>query len=181
MENYLVHASNLPPEQTAIQAKCFHPSGEFTEFPKTEIEQSIQERFEKMVRESPNRIAVKARDQSLTYAELNSKANRLAHTILARRGAGAEPIALLLAKGSPLVIAVFGVLKAGKMYVLLDPSQPTARNRFILDHARASVIVTDTERLDLASDLVRQGEQVINVVEAGSGSDSENPALAILP
>jgi amino acid adenylation domain-containing protein len=176
-----MRSSNLPPEQAAIQAKCFHPSGEFAEFPKAEIEQSIPERFDKMVRQSPNRIAVKARDQSLTYAELNSKANRLAHTILARRGAGEEPIALLLAKGAPLVIAVFGVLKAGKMYVLLDPAQPTARNRFILDHARASVIITDTERLDLASELVRQGEHVISVVEAGSGSDSENPALAIPP
>ena len=173
--------AKLPPEQEAIRAKCFHPRGTFIEFAKEEVEQSIPERFEKMVRESPNRIAVKARDQSLTYAELNSMTNQLARTIVARRGPGEEPIGLLLAKGVPLVVAVFGVLKAGKMYVLLDPSHPTARNRFILDHAQAPVIITDTEHLGLAKGLVREKEQIINAGEPDSGIGSENPALIISP
>jgi amino acid adenylation domain-containing protein len=181
MSDQPLHTTNLPSEQAAIRAKCFHRSGEFTEFPKTEIEQSIPERFEKMVRQFPNRIAVKAGDQSLTYAELNFMANALARRIIARRGLGQEPIGLLLAKGGPLVVAVFGVLKAGKMYVLLDPSHPTARNRFILDHAQAPVIITDTEHLGLANGLVREREQIINVVEPDSGIGSENPALIISP
>jgi hypothetical protein len=48
MSDYLSPASNLPPEQEAIRAKCFHPSGTFIEFPKEEIEQSIPERFERL-------------------------------------------------------------------------------------------------------------------------------------
>jgi amino acid adenylation domain-containing protein len=181
MNHESVSLSSLPSEQAAIRSKCYHPSGVFIEFPKSEIEQSIPERFEKMVLQFPNRIAVKARDQSMTYAELNSMANRLARTIVARRGPGEEPIGLLLAKGGPLVVAVFGVLKAGKMYVLLDPSHPTARNRFILDHAQVPLIITDTEHLGLANGLVREREQIINVVEPNSGIASENPALRISP
>jgi non-ribosomal peptide synthetase component F len=88
VSKYITH---LPPEQEAIRAKCFHPSGTFVEFKEKEIEQSIPERFEKMVRQFPNRIAVKARDQSVTYAELNAMANRLARTIVARRGPGEKP------------------------------------------------------------------------------------------
>jgi hypothetical protein len=44
----LIPGSRLPPEQEAIRAKCFYPTGKFGEFPKEEVEQSIPERFEKM-------------------------------------------------------------------------------------------------------------------------------------
>src|SRR6185369_338002 len=53
--------SNLPPQQEAIRAKCFHPSGTFIEFPRDEIAQSIPERFEGIARKYPSRIAVKTR------------------------------------------------------------------------------------------------------------------------
>ena len=56
---------NLPPEQQAIWAKCFHPSGNFVEFRKEEIEQSIPDRFERQVRKYPDRIAVRTTDHTL--------------------------------------------------------------------------------------------------------------------
>ena len=59
------------PEQEAIRAKCFHPSGMFVEFPKEDIETSIPDRFEHIVRQYAHRSAVKTRDNSLTYDELN--------------------------------------------------------------------------------------------------------------
>src|SRR3990172_3749749 len=62
----------LPPEQQAIRATCFHPSGSFVEFDKEEVEQSIPDRFEQMVRRYPERIAVKTKNYTLTYAELNN-------------------------------------------------------------------------------------------------------------
>ena len=85
--------ANLPPEQQAIRAKCFHPSGTFVEFAKEEVEQSIPERFEKIVRLYPDRIAIKLGDQTLTYTELNRQANRLARSIVEQQGDPAEPIA----------------------------------------------------------------------------------------
>ena len=74
--------TNLPPEQEAIRAKCFHPSGTFVEFKKEEIEQSIPERFEKVVGKYPDRLAVKLVDRSYTFDELNKAANRVAWAIL---------------------------------------------------------------------------------------------------
>ncbi|MGH7833990.1 MAG: hypothetical protein ACREQK_10120, partial [Candidatus Binatia bacterium] len=59
--------SNLPPEQAAIRARCFHPSGAFSEFTKEEVEQSIPDRFEKIVRKYPDRVAVKTAKHTLTY------------------------------------------------------------------------------------------------------------------
>jgi len=56
----------LPPEQQAIRAKCFHPSGVFIEFRKEEIEQSIPDRFEQQVAKYPNRIAIKTGNHTLT-------------------------------------------------------------------------------------------------------------------
>ena len=77
---------DLPPEQQAIRARCFHPSGSFVEFGKEEIEQSIPERFEKIVAKYPERIAVKTGRSTLTYEALNKAANRVARAILARPG-----------------------------------------------------------------------------------------------
>ena len=71
----------IPPEQQAIRAKCFHPTGTFIEFNKEEIEQSIPERFEKIVRMYPDRLAVKSEKHSLTYDQLNKAANRIAQKI----------------------------------------------------------------------------------------------------
>jgi acyl carrier protein len=78
------HITDLPPEQRAIRAKCFHPSGDFVEFKKEEIEQSIPERFEKIVRVFPDHMAVKSKNQTLTYGQLNKAANQVANAVLAR-------------------------------------------------------------------------------------------------
>src|SRR5215467_3931370 len=87
--------SPLPPEQQAIRDKCVHPTGTFVEFKKEEIEQSIPDRFEKIVRLYPHRLAVKAGQRSLTYDQLNRAANRIAAAILAKRGDRNEPITML--------------------------------------------------------------------------------------
>ena len=76
----------LPPEQEAIRAKCFHPSGAFVEFPMEDVETSIPARFEKIVRMYPERVAVKTKTQTLSYSELNRAANRLARIILSPAG-----------------------------------------------------------------------------------------------
>ena len=84
---------------------------------KEETEGSIPDRFEQQVNKFPNRIAVKTRHHELTYAALNQAANRVARVILSQYEKKEEPIALLLDHGLPIVIAILGVLKAGKFYV----------------------------------------------------------------
>lgn len=71
-------------------------------FTQEEVELSIPERFEKIVRMYPNRLAVKM-GESLTYDELNRYANRIAHAIFDRRGLGSEPIALFFENSVDLI------------------------------------------------------------------------------
>src|SRR5438093_3003023 len=120
--NVSMPLQDLPPEQEALREKCFHPSGLFTEFHQAEIEQSIPARFDKIVHLHPGRLAVKAGDRSVSYEALNHAANRVASAILGQRGDKAEPIGLVLEQGVDIVTAILGVLKAGKIYVPLDPS-----------------------------------------------------------
>ncbi|WP_344451135.1 amino acid adenylation domain-containing protein, partial [Actinocorallia aurantiaca] len=75
----------------------------------------------------PDETALVAADASLTYRELNERANRLAHELLSR-GIGAEQrVALQLPRGAALVTAIFGVLKTGAAYVPVDPEYPEDR------------------------------------------------------
>jgi len=172
--------SVLPPEQHAIRAKCFHSSGTFVEFPRDEVEQSISERFERIAWKYPDRIAVKTRNQQLTYLELNNAANCLAQAILARWGTGQEPVALLFPKGASLIVAILGVLKSGKMFMLLDPTLPHARLRYMLADSQASLIVTNDEYCALATAMA-QKMRCLNIDDMNSSLCGEAPQISRTP
>src|SRR5689334_4306699 len=89
-----------------IASKCFHPSGKFTQFPLQDVETSIAERFEKIVRMYPDRSAVKTRSRTVTYEQLNKAANRVAHAILQRMDAHSRPIALFFEPGIEAITAM---------------------------------------------------------------------------
>src|SRR5262249_48408718 len=96
----------------------------FEAFRKEDVEQSIPQRFEEQVGRHGARLAIAYRAERLSYAELNRVANRLARTILARDGAREGPVALLLDRDAWEIGAILGVLKAGRLYVPLDPALP---------------------------------------------------------
>ncbi len=172
---------NLPAEQVAIRERCFHPSGKFVEFPKEDIEQSIPDRFEQIVRMFPDRLAVKTLTDALTYDALNKSTNRVAHTILAHSGTKEEPIAILLDKGARQMAAILGVLKAGKIYVPLDASYPAARTSYIVEDSGARLIVTDNQHLSYIEQLADGKRRVINLDEQDFPISTENPGLFISP
>ena len=175
------HQPTLPPEQQRIRDKCYHPAGTFIEFRKGEIEQPVPERFEKMVRMYPNRLAVKDKKIAFTYNELNNAANCIAQAILKQRGATSEPVALLMEQGAQVIAAILGVLKAGKFYVPLDPSFPMARTTYMLEDTQAPLIVTNTSHLSMALELTRARATVINVDDLGQSLAPEDPCLPIFP
>jgi len=180
--NELVNKSGqLPPDQQAIRDKCFHPSGRFVEFPKEEIEQSVPERFEKIVARCPHRIAVKAKNKALTYEQLNKMANRVGHAILAQGGRRKEPIALLLETGAPIMGAILGVLKAGKIYVSLDPSYPGARITSILEDSQPHLIVSNNQNLSLLNELAQPGQHVLSIDDLDSSLSDANLGLSLSP
>jgi acyl carrier protein len=106
--------AELHARQWSIQSRRVCPTNAFVEFTRDEIEQSIPARFEQQVRRDPKWLAVKAKRDTLTYDELNRAANRVARAILAQIP-GEEPIGLLLEHGAPMIVAILGVLKAGRI------------------------------------------------------------------
>jgi amino acid adenylation domain-containing protein len=181
MSEFGQQMSKLPPEQEAIRAKCFHPSGTFVEFPREEIEQSIPERFEKIVESYPDRIAIRPTNHAISYYRLNQLANRIARAILAHCGEGPEPVGILAPEGTPVIAAIFGVLKAGKFFVPMDPSFPHARIISSLEDSQAGAIVIDNETLPLSTQLNLKKRTVINTDELDASFSGDNIGLPISP
>jgi amino acid adenylation domain-containing protein len=174
--------ANVPPEQQKIRAKCFHSSGHFEEFKEQEVDQSIPQRFEKIVRMYPNHIALKTAKESVRYSELNAMANRLAHAVLALRGNNAEPVALLCETGVELMAAMVGVLKAGKFFVILDPSFPKSRIVNLLEDSRAKLLVTNRRNLSLAQEVVAStGLQIMEFESLDGGIVAERLGGPVSP
>ena len=162
MSNLTANSTRLPPGQQAIRDKCFHPTGTFVEFAKEEVEQSIPERFEKIACLYPDRIAIKTKQKTITYAELNQVSNRIAQAILDNCGEGNHPVAILMEHGDSVLVAILAALKAGKIYVPLDPSYPPERLRFMLHDAEAKLILTDQRNLALSAEIIAPDCQVMN-------------------
>jgi amino acid adenylation domain-containing protein len=155
------------------------PANPFVPFRKEDVARSIPELFERQVRQGPERLAVKTAATSLTYGALNQAANRLARALLERRGVAEEPVALLLPHGAAAVAAILGILKAGKLYVPLDPSFPAARTADVLKDAGPGLIVTDSAHRAQA-ELLAGANAIVNLdsLTEGPGAD---PALPLAP
>src|SRR5262245_2377662 len=139
-----MNTQNLIPR---IQIKAPNP---FVEFKDEEIEQSITERFEQQVRAYRNRLAIKSDEVSLTFHELNLMVNRLAYTLTSRQGNHVEPISLLFDHGASVLVAMLGVLKTGKFYLVLDAGYPRDRLTYMIQDSGAKLIVADSRNLALA-------------------------------
>ena len=175
------HGLSHPPQQQAVCDRCIYPSGTFVEFPVEDIDSSIPARFEKIVRLYPDRIAVKMGDRTLVYQELNRTANRIARAILAKRGPGAEPIALLFEHGVDVIATIFGILKAGKFYVVIDPSFPVERISFILEDSGAGLIAHNSHNLALANELKNDTRTLLNIDEISDSASPDNVGLSVSP
>ncbi|MGH9941132.1 MAG: AMP-binding protein [Pyrinomonadaceae bacterium] len=138
-------------------------SGSFVEFERPEIEHSIPERFARLAREHHGRVAIKTEGRAFTYAELNGIVDCVARAILSRRGAGEEPVALLLRQGAAMIAVILGALRAGKICVPLDPSFPRERTAYVLSDSQAGLVVTDDEHLPLAAELNLDASRLLNV------------------
>lgn len=104
--------------------------------------QFIQQLFEKQVETTPHAIAVISGDGQLTYAELNRKANKVAH-YLRKSGVKLESrVGVCLERSSQALVAVLAILKAGGAYVPLDPDYPAERLKYMLADSRVTVLLT---------------------------------------
>ena len=136
---------------------------------------SLPELFEAQVRRSPDAPALSFGETTLSYAELNARANALAHDLIAR-GVGPESVvALALPRCLELVVAILGVAKAGGAYLPVDPAYPPGRIASMLaDAAPALVLATSATRASLpagARILVLDDPGVAAGLEGRPGTD----------
>ncbi|RKH23190.1 amino acid adenylation domain-containing protein, partial [Corallococcus sp. CA031C] len=125
-------------------------------------EASIGDAFDAQVARRPDAVALEAGDVQLTYAQLDARANQLAH-LLRKRGVGPESrVALCLERGVDLVVALLAILKAGGAYVPLEADYPRDRLAFMLSEAGPRVLVTTRE---LGARLPTEGLDVLCVEE----------------
>ena len=109
-------------------------------------EASIAQLFEAQAKRTPDAVALEHEGETLTYKELNARANRLAH-YLAKQGVGRETmVGLCVERSLEMVVATLAILKAGGAYVPLDPEYPKDRLAFMLEDTGAPVLLTQ-ERL----------------------------------
>jgi len=107
----------------------------------------IHQLFEAQVERTPEAVAITFEDKSLTYRQLNGKANQLAHYLQAR---GVKPdvlVALCVERSLEMVVGLLGILKAGGGYVPLDPAYPPDRVSFMLSDAQVPVLLTQNSLL----------------------------------
>ena len=151
------------------------------EFQQEEVEQSIPDRFQQQVERYAEKVAIKTLEYELTYDALNRAANHIAEAIIVQCGQQKEmPIGLCLGNDETMVMAFLGVLKAGKISVLMDTNQPPDRLRYILEDSGPDLIITNTQNLSLVKDL-NPSSQVLNVDEIDRSFSASNASLFISP
>jgi amino acid adenylation domain-containing protein len=104
--------------------------------------ENLQEKFERQVEQSPDAVAVVFENQQVTFADLNTRANMLAHH-LKKIGVDTEaPVAVFMERSIDMIVALLGVLKAGGAWVPLDVSYPKERIAYVLEDSKARVVLT---------------------------------------
>ncbi|MCA1992517.1 MAG: condensation domain-containing protein, partial [Coleofasciculus sp. S288] len=134
----------------------------------------IHQLFEAQVEKTPDAIALVFEDKQVTYRELNSRSNKLAH-YLQKQGIGAEVlVGLCVERSVEMVVGMLGILKTGGAYVPLDPSYPPERLSFMLEDAQVSVLLTSQRFKSLAN-----SETPLNKTEIGEINSQLEPTSAI--
>ena len=120
------------------------------------LPQCIHKLFEARVHAHPNAVAIICQGQQLTYSELNTQANQLAHYLQSLGITTGSLVGLCIERSLSMVVAVLAILKAGGAYVPLDINNPPARIAFILEDAQIKVLLTQESLLKKISTKIEQ-------------------------
>ncbi|MGB3438125.1 MAG: amino acid adenylation domain-containing protein [Actinophytocola sp.] len=130
---------------------------------------------------TPGAVALVADGMPVTYAELDTRANRLAHRMVASGVRPGELIAVRLDRGADTVIAVLAILKAGAGYTMLDPRFPAARVHAILDATSARLVATDAAGIAWLGQNVATDIGFLDVTFVPDGLPATPPSVDVTP
>ncbi|MET7798190.1 amino acid adenylation domain-containing protein [Streptomyces decoyicus] len=108
----------------------------------------LHERFAEQAARTPDAVAVISEGDTLTYRELDERANQLAHHLRERDAGRGSLVGLCVERGSLMVVGLLGILKAGAAYVPLDPAFPADRLAYMLQESGVGLIVTQAQARD---------------------------------
>ncbi|MHB8462365.1 MAG: amino acid adenylation domain-containing protein, partial [Vulcanimicrobiaceae bacterium] len=132
------------------------------------VSRCIPDMFEVQVKSRPSNVALTTESRSLSYYELNARANQLARHLRALGVLPDQRVAICSERGADMVIAMLAVLKAGGGYVPLDPSYPIERLQFIIADSKPIVVITD----ESIADAIRPILQSANVPLVNMSTDA---------
>lgn len=147
--------------------------------PACEADRSVHGRFERQAEWNANRNAVEDFDGALTYADLNARANDLAHRLLAMLGEKEEAIGLYLDQSCSFAVALMGSLKARKFYVPMDPGFPAERNKRMLADAGCKLVITNTHHAGAVSAFTPPDYRIVTLDPHEDPVQTANPGLNI--
>ena len=141
-------------------------------------DKTVVELFEEQAKKTPDNTAVVFEEESLTYAELNARANSLAHKL---RELGVKPddfVAIIADRSIEMIAGIYGIIKAGGAYVPIDPTYPDERIAFMLEDCKPKAVLKyTTESITIDSEIA-----VIDLADSKVWEGaSENPEIVNKP
>lgn len=170
------HTSPLDKCQAFLAQQLSNAPSSFVHFDRADVEQPIHARFEQIVGRYPNNIAIATPKWSLTYDQLNRRANQIAQTLLSRLGPEPIQVGFTLPNDGQAIPTILGILKAGKSYVPLDPHFPKERLSYMAKDAQVSLLLTNDEEYALAAELGPK-EMILSLDDIDKNSPVDNPGL----
>ncbi len=142
---------------------------------------SLHQLFEVQVARTPDAVSLIWGSESLTYRELNRRANQVADDLCRRGMAAGALVGLYMDRSPQAIIGIFGILKAGGAYLPLDPAYPQERLKFMLRDAQVSRLLTQTKRMGQFS--APEVEQICidDITSTTASQSTENPDIPTPP
>lgn len=147
----------------------------------------VQDFLENSASRLPDKIALVCDNQRLTYAQIDQMANRLANALLAHGLKRGDRVAIFLPNSIALVIGIFATLKAGGVFVVVNPTTKEDKLAYILNNSGSSAFITDGRNAPLARDILRIASSVKFIVvrvspsaRKGGGNETNQPDARFL-
>jgi amino acid adenylation domain-containing protein len=142
----------------------------------------LHELFERQAAARPDAVAVVYEEQSLTYGELDARANRVARELIALGVQPDDRVAICVERSLEMIVGLLGILKAGGAYVPLDPAYPVDRLRFMLEDSAPVALLTHSRLQGLVADLGGDTPVIdLSAAQLANGSDQRVAERRVAP
>ena len=182
VENMMAQPEGLLSELSMLDAEGAEQVASFRYTAKADVPYHLfYEPIEQNAVRFPDRNALIAKDRTLTFSELNTEANRVAHALIRRGVKRGDRIVLLLPRRSAVIVCMFGVTKTGAAYIPCDPAYPADRINLIMNDSEAQYVITTpdhaaaypAEKVILIDDIYQTGKTQLE--------DDQNPNVEVSP